>query len=759
MTRALLAIACAVFVHASAHAEQPELEVRTYVVQPGDSVWSIAAEFYGSGDKYPIIYQYNDFAAKPPFLLKPGQILRLPILGQGPEAQLDWLFKDVKAKPPRALDWLEARERMNLWRLYRVATGDESAAHIVFDDKTDLKLRENALLVIYGASASAARTGRRDKLEIMLEEGTIQGGLATLDEGVPGQKPLVIKTPSGQVDLMAKLAQVQAELSGSIVSVYDGNAKVTAQGAAVDVQGGQGTVVKKGKRPERARALPEAPTWSEPGPALVAVIAGQPGTWEASWKAAERAATYRVELATDATFKQILFDAEVGAGVTRMRLADLKPGKYAVRVSTRDVDKLESRPGVARLVEVVTMQPQRALKTASDGALEAIGFLQMAVAGADTTFAINGGPATPSTVPIRLVEPGRYTIALKAGDATTTVKVHVLAINAAIDIAGEPLARDVMVPLTLQIKDELGRRALLPGLVLETSRGVELPLEETAEGYTAVVPPACATADCDGERLAVRARWLGGELAVREIDYVAPPPSVEHTREVVALAPYRVSREGTGPLVTPRPESRLGLDTMLAHVDRGPGAFALALDGELAFDRWGVGARLVAQEVRLAEDTSAQARVQDLSLQVRRAFGDDIIVAPYLRVAVPVGAGHTERTFGFEPGGLLRFDLGPLLIDARLAFLITPGRDDVARGDGLLALTWRPNDLVALTLSGQTRVPFGDGAAHNVVGVGVGVHLGSVRLGFALGLGVGAPTQDELGAAFGRFVIDVGWAP
>ena len=195
----------------------------------------------------------------------------------------------------------------------------------------------------------------------------------------------------------------------------------------------------------------------------------------------------------------------------------------------------------------------------------------------------------------------------------------------------------------------------------------------------------------------------------------------------------------------------------MAHVDGGPGAFALAIDGELAFDRLGVGARLVAQDVRLAEAASAQARVQDLSLQLRYAFGDDVIIAPYLRLAVPVGAGHDERTFGFEPGGLLRFDFGPLLIDARLAFLIAPGRDDLAHVDALLGLTWHPNDLVALTLSGESLVPFGGGAAHNVVGLGVGVHLGSVRLGLALGLGVGGPTHAELGAALGRFVIDVGW--
>lgn len=742
-----------------ARAEGPELEVRTYVVQPGDSVWSIAAEFYGSGDKYPLIYQYNDFVAKPPFLLKTGQLLRLPILGVGPEAQLHWLLRDVKAKPPRALDWLEARERMNLWRLYRVATGDESAAHIVFEDTSDLRLRENALLVIYGASASAARTARRDKVEVLLEQGTIQGGLATLDEGVAGQRPMVIKTPSGQVDLLAKLAQVQAEITASIVSVYDGNATVKAQGASVDVQGGQGTVVEKGQRPQKARRLPEAPRWVESRPALVAVVAGRPGTWEAAWTAAERADTYRVELATDATFKQILFDAEIGAGVTRLRLAELAPGRYAVRVSTRDKDKLESRPGEPRLLEMVTMEPLRALTSRPGEALQAVGFLQIQI-GPEMreriNWSIDTGPERPGGEPIRLTEPGRHELTLRSGAVTTVVPVHILAVRATLAVAGEPLARDARAEVTLIVNDELGRVAHLPGLVLETSRGEVLALTPEAGGYRAEVPARAAD-----ERLTLRARWLGGELVQREIVYLRSHHEAA-ARAVLALTPHRVTRLAPGPLVTPRPESRIALDTTLAHVDHGPGALALALDGELALGDLGLGARVVASEVRLAEESDAQSRWQDLSLAARYAFGDRAAtLTPYLRVALPVGSGHDERVFGVEPGALLRLDLGPLLLDARLAFLMLAGvaEGSALRADALVALTFQPIGVMSVALSGETIADLSGAPWQHLVGLGVNLHLGDVRLGFAFGLGLGQATRDGLGAAFGRVVIDVGFPP
>ena len=105
-TAAALCLALALAAPPAARAAA-EPEVRTYTVQPGDSVWSIAEEFYGSGQKYTLIYKYNRFIGRPPFLLRPGQVLRLPVGDKLPEAQVQWTQRDVRAKPPRALDWLD----------------------------------------------------------------------------------------------------------------------------------------------------------------------------------------------------------------------------------------------------------------------------------------------------------------------------------------------------------------------------------------------------------------------------------------------------------------------------------------------------------------------------------------------------------------------------------------------------------------------------------------------------------------------------
>lgn len=739
-------------------------EVRTYIVQPGDSAWSIAAQFYGSGDKYPVIYKHNDFVGKPPFLLKPGQVLKLPVLGTGPEAQVGWLKRDVRAKPPRSLDWLEAREQMNLWRLYRVSTGDESAAHIVFEDTSDLKLRENALLVIYGASASAAKTGRRDKLEVTLEQGTIQGGLAELDAAATGRR-LSVKTPSGQVDIFGKLAQIQAEAAASMISVYEGQAAVTAMGATVEVPEGQGTVVEKGKRPEPARPLPEAPAWAgnATGLALVPVVAGRLGTWEAAWTPVDKAETYRVELATDEGFKQVLYDAEVGAGVNRLRLADLGPGRYAVRLSTRDRSKLESRPGKARVLEVVQIQPSRAVTTAEGGVLEAVGFLRFEIP-RELASRVRVARQADLTTPIdesgvvRLGEAGLHELALIGAEAQGAFNVRILAVSAALSGVPEvPLPRALPASFELIVTDERSRPAVLPGLVVEDSRGNILNVKESAPArYTVELPAPGETG-----RVAVRARWAGGVLLERELPLAPIPVVLAPERASLPFVPHRARRGLPQAHINPVPESRLGLDSRLVDFDPGPGSLALELEGELALGSLGLEAGFVFQDVRLEEKGDTQSRMGDLSLGARYALfaTETAAFAPYMRLGIPLGSGET-RQLSLEPGFLLRITpVERFFFDFRVALVHANDFADAASSNlgGLFAIAWRPIDLLSFNLSAETVAGLDREFFGHIAGLGVGLYVGEVRVGLSVGLGLGDEAKAELGALFGRLVLDLGF--
>ena len=64
-----------------------EIQQRTYTVKPGDTLWAIAAELYGSGASYMKIFEANTSILENPDKIHPGQVLVIPDLKQARDAQ------------------------------------------------------------------------------------------------------------------------------------------------------------------------------------------------------------------------------------------------------------------------------------------------------------------------------------------------------------------------------------------------------------------------------------------------------------------------------------------------------------------------------------------------------------------------------------------------------------------------------------------------------------------------------------------------
>lgn len=62
--------------------EKPAPEAKYHTVQKGDSLSKISKEVYGDPMKYKTIFEANKPMLKDPDLIYPGQVLRIPPLGQ-----------------------------------------------------------------------------------------------------------------------------------------------------------------------------------------------------------------------------------------------------------------------------------------------------------------------------------------------------------------------------------------------------------------------------------------------------------------------------------------------------------------------------------------------------------------------------------------------------------------------------------------------------------------------------------------------------
>jgi nucleoid-associated protein YgaU len=57
---------------------KPEPESDTYEIKKGDTLWAIAKQYYGDGNKYPTIVAANQPMIKDADEIYPGQVLRIP---------------------------------------------------------------------------------------------------------------------------------------------------------------------------------------------------------------------------------------------------------------------------------------------------------------------------------------------------------------------------------------------------------------------------------------------------------------------------------------------------------------------------------------------------------------------------------------------------------------------------------------------------------------------------------------------------------
>ncbi len=63
-------------------AEAEAVDSQLHTVEKGDTLWAIATSFYNDGTKYPIIVEANQPMIKDADEIYPGQVLRIPALGE-----------------------------------------------------------------------------------------------------------------------------------------------------------------------------------------------------------------------------------------------------------------------------------------------------------------------------------------------------------------------------------------------------------------------------------------------------------------------------------------------------------------------------------------------------------------------------------------------------------------------------------------------------------------------------------------------------
>jgi len=335
-------------------AQTPSDIPETYVVQPGDTCMGIAKKFFGSTSEYSRVHALNELGPLP-HNLKPGTVVRLRAKEKDEDkasfpsdAVLAAFSATVNIRGATLREWTLAQPHQPLFRLDEVHTHSGASADILFKDSSMLRMKQNALIIIYGGASSKVRF--RHTAGIQLLEGELGVSLADLRK-----PPAAIVTPSAEISMRAKEAIIDVDTQQtSRVSVQDGEAKITAQGKSVKLKSGQGTRVKKDAAPEPPMPLPQPPTWVDSRlHELHAVHGAHKATVLVQWTAppSQGPGLWRVEVAKDASFQNLLLETTTQA--LQHLLPELAPGTFYARVRALNEAGLISSPSPTKRLDIL----------------------------------------------------------------------------------------------------------------------------------------------------------------------------------------------------------------------------------------------------------------------------------------------------------------------------------------------------------------------------------------------------------------------
>ncbi|MFO0587422.1 MAG: hypothetical protein U0441_07780 [Polyangiaceae bacterium] len=404
-------------------------------VQKDETCEDIAKAVYGSAKHAALVLRYNRVDCTRGKKLKEGATLVLPAsVTSLPTARLRSMNPDVKARPSGG-SWGPAAPGLALSSNAGVNTLDNGRADIEFIDRTRVFLASNTLVIIYG-TASQSAVSKTPPPSVEVQAGEVKAGLAALR----GETVEVAVKGGGRVSASSRETIVERKGERTTVGVYDGKAAVSSGGKTVNVPLNFGTRFTGSGAPSAPRPLPPAPTFeSATAPLVLASSAG--GTIRADWSAVKDAKSYRVEIARDDTFRDLVAREEVDGKVRSFRAEKMPPGRYFVGVRAIDT---EEYIGVAatRAVDVIELDVSAQGATLGDKELVAnpyatIGFKT----GTKLDLALDDGPFGPVPGSIDLLKraPAKMRFRPQGAAAPYEVTVRYTEVSAVVTSA---LAKD-----------------------------------------------------------------------------------------------------------------------------------------------------------------------------------------------------------------------------------------------------------------------------------------------------------------------------
>ena len=427
-------------------------------------------------------------AGRPPVA---PRVVRSPSL----EATLGWTRGSVEVVPGAGEAARPARGGEVLVRGERVIVAEGGAAEVTFPNGAMIECGERTQMLMF-ASPTPPMQGQPPSNATTLLRGVVRIHAAA---AVGARSPAVIPldTQAATVFVGRGDGVIAAELGGHItrVSAHHGRIRVRAGTREYIVRAGMGSVEEAGRPPMPPHLLPAQPVWFTAPPARV-ISGGEPvevsgayGFRRQPTTPVAAAAHWRVQVARDAAFHDMVSNERAPVARTQWQSPRLEPGAYFARVTAVDADRFEGPS--SEPVRVVIAAPRVVTgQEPHDGAPGRVARVEVPEG---FRCGLDGAPLIAVSQPIPLV-PGREHALFCLSDANG---FDLRGITVTAEQAG-PLVREVNFRglsygesvLSIRLRDGEGHGVPYATIHGQADQGVVVePLRESSERglYTADV--------------------------------------------------------------------------------------------------------------------------------------------------------------------------------------------------------------------------------------------------------------------------------
>ncbi len=298
-------------------AETPSEEAGQHIVEPGDTLWSLAEHYLGSVLEWPRLQEWN--RVESPYHLRPGTSL---VVEEG-SATVMHLDGRAWVTTPEGEQPLHPGMRVRVGQLLETAT--HTFLSLQLPDDSRIVLPSSSRLIL-------AELGGGERVRIELLDGEVESRVPSR-EGSDGRFEVMV--PGVTIGVRGTHFRVGSGKQGLVTGVLEGRVEVLMDGqGAIDLAAGQGGRLGQDGHFEQVVLLPP--------PLLVSSWRGTEDFLETRVEPMEGAHAYRLQLAQDPQFVSIVREGVSESG--EFRLPGVGEGAYHVRVTAIDALGIEGQP-------------------------------------------------------------------------------------------------------------------------------------------------------------------------------------------------------------------------------------------------------------------------------------------------------------------------------------------------------------------------------------------------------------------------------